>query len=147
MSKLLCEVTELTEVDGETVARLNQLVAQLSKSARALDIASYREIASSPTCHLLVARSGGEIAGMLTLVVFPLPTGRRAWIEDVVVDDRWRGHGIGRHLTESALDMARELGARTVDLTSRASRVAANALYQSVGFELRQTNVYRFGKS
>ena len=84
------------------------------------------------------------ILGSLTLVVFPIPTGIRAWIEDVVVDDAARGRGVGEELNRFALDLAGRLGARTVDLTSRPSREAANRLYQRIGFEARDTNVYRF---
>jgi ribosomal protein S18 acetylase RimI-like enzyme len=102
---------------------------------------------------LLVARlasdgeegaGAGDIVGTLTLVVFPIPTGTRALIEDVVVDETARGRGVGEALTHAAIDRARAAGARTVDLTSRPSREAANRLYQRLGFEQRETNVYRF---
>jgi ribosomal protein S18 acetylase RimI-like enzyme len=86
----------------------------------------------------------GPIVGMLTLATFRLPTGVRAWVEDVVVDTNLRGRGIGEALTKAAVDVAASAGARTVDLTSRPSREAANRLYLRVGFELRETNVYRF---
>ena len=86
----------------------------------------------------------GTIVGSLTLVVFPIPTGSRAWIEDVVVDEAARGAGVGAALNQAALDHARALGAKTVDLTSRPSREAANRLYQRLGFEPRETNVYRY---
>jgi ribosomal protein S18 acetylase RimI-like enzyme len=81
---------------------------------------------------------------MATLATFRTPTGLRAWIEDVVVDDAGRGRGVGTALTEAMLDRARELGCRTVDLTSRPSREAANRLYQRAGFVARETNVYRY---
>jgi ribosomal protein S18 acetylase RimI-like enzyme len=80
----------------------------------------------------------------MTLVVFPIPTRVRAWIEDVVVDGDARGRGVGEALNRRALDLARSLGAKTVDLTSRPSREAANRLYQRIGFEPRETNVYRY---
>jgi ribosomal protein S18 acetylase RimI-like enzyme len=86
----------------------------------------------------------GEIVGTLTLVCFRIPTGVRAWIEDVIVDESAEGRGIGTALTERALDLAAAAGAKTVDLTSRPSREAANHLSRKVGFELRDTNVYRF---
>jgi len=85
-----------------------------------------------------------RILGSLTLAWFRIPTGVRAWIEDVVVDEEARGHGVGELLNRAALDRARELGAKTVDLTSRPSREAANRLYQRIGFVARDTNVYRF---
>jgi ribosomal protein S18 acetylase RimI-like enzyme len=93
---------------------------------------------------VLVARLDGAIVGTLTLVTFRIPTGVRAWIEDVVVDDVARGHGVGDLLNRFALDLARAKGAKTVDLTSRPSREAANRLYQRIGFEPRDTNVYRY---
>ncbi len=100
----------------------------------------------SPATVLLVARDGEppEIVGTLTLVVFRIPTGLRAWVEDVVVDDSVRGRGVGSALTREALRRAEAAGARTVDLTSRPSREAANRLYRRLGFELRETNVYRY---
>jgi ribosomal protein S18 acetylase RimI-like enzyme len=85
-----------------------------------------------------------RILGSLTLAWFRIPTGVRAWIEDVVVDEEARGHGVGELLNRAALDLARELGAKTVDLTSRPSREAANRLYQRIGFVARDTNVYRY---
>ncbi|HPU40250.1 MAG TPA: GNAT family N-acetyltransferase, partial [Microthrixaceae bacterium] len=94
---------------------------------------------------LLLARDDdGAILGSMTLVVFPIPTGIRAWIEDVVVDGDARGRGVGDALNRTAIDIARDLGAKTVDLTSRPSREAANRLYQRIGFEPRETNVYRY---
>jgi ribosomal protein S18 acetylase RimI-like enzyme len=86
----------------------------------------------------------GTIVGVSTLVVFRIPTALRAWIEDVVVDETASGRGIGTLLTEAMLEHARSLGCKTVDLTSRPSREAANALYRKVGFEQRETNVYRY---
>ncbi len=84
---------------------------------------------------------------MLTLAMFRIPTGRRAWIEDVVVDGRARGKGVGEALTRHAIAYARQHGARTVDLTSRPSREAANAMYAKLGFVRRSTNVYRIDVS
>ncbi len=92
-----------------------------------------------------VARDdSGQIVGVSTLAVFPIPTALRAWVEDVIVDEASAGQGIGRQLTEAMLDHARQLGCATVDLTSRPSRAAANHLYEKVGFQRRETNVYRF---
>jgi ribosomal protein S18 acetylase RimI-like enzyme len=100
---------------------------------------------ASPATRLLVAHDeAGAVIGMLTLAVFRIPTGVRAWIEDVVVDDAARGRGAGEALSRHALELARAEGARTVELTSRPSRAAANRLYQRLGFAPRETNVYRF---
>ncbi len=97
-----------------------------------------------PANTVLLARSAGAIIGTLTLVMFPAPTGLRAWIEDVVVDESARGKGTGEMLTREALRMAREAGARTVDLTSRPARAAAGRLYERLGFSIRDSRVYRF---
>ena len=82
--------------------------------------------------------------GSLSLAVFRIPTGVRAWIEDVIVDESMRGRGIGEAITRYALAKAKELGVKTVDLTSRPAREAANRLYVRIGFELRKTNAYRY---
>ena len=139
-------VEEATEATPEVVAAIQWLVPQLSRNAAVPTEAEIAEIVSSPATVLLLARerSTGEILGSLTLALFRIPTGLRAWIEDVVVAEAGRRRGIGEALTRAALRRAEEAGARTVDLTSRASREAANRLYQRVGFELRDTNVYRF---
>lgn len=138
-------VTVVDEVSEELAAGLAALVPQLSSSSPAPDRAQWQAIASSEATHLLVAESAeGRPVGMLTLALFTIPTGVRAWIEDVVVDEGVRGGGVGALLVRRALDLASEAGARTVDLTSRPSREAANRLYQRLGFEPRETNVYRF---
>lgn len=138
-------VEEVPEVSPELASRLGDLVAQLSSTAEAPTREELQSIAASPATRLLVARDeNGTVVGMLTLAVFRIPTGVRAWIEDVVVDDVARGRGIGRALTQRALEHAGAGGARTVELTSRPTRVAANGLYQRMGFTLRDTNVYRF---
>jgi ribosomal protein S18 acetylase RimI-like enzyme len=136
-------VEEVTAVTPEVVAALQALVPELSTSAPPLTASAVQAIVDSPATVLLVARDGPVIAGSLTLVVFSAPTGPRAWIEDVVVAPSARGRGVGAALVLEALDRARHAGSRTVDLTSRPSREAANRLYLRHGFELRQTNVYR----
>lgn len=139
-------VEEVTEASPEVVAAFAALVPQLSSSAPAPTAAELGDIAGSLATVLLVARSApaGPILGSLTLVVFRIPTGMRAWIEDVVVDDEVRGKGVASALVRAATARAAELGCRNVDLTSRPSREAANRLYQRLGFERRDTNVYRF---
>lgn len=130
----------------ELVDAMKGLIPQLSSSSPALSPEETTRFVSQPSVRLFVYRDDdtGSIQGMLSLVLFYIPTGLRAWIEDVVVHEATRGKGAGRQLVEAALDYAREAGARTVDLTSRPSREAANRLYQRCGFELRQTNVYRY---
>jgi ribosomal protein S18 acetylase RimI-like enzyme len=130
-------------VDGELRSALAALVPQLSSSAPAVRAYDLESIVDAPATSLFVARAGGQVVGMLTLAIFRVPTGIRAWIEDVVVDESARGAGAGAALVAAALDEAAEAGARTVDLTSRPEREAANRLYQRMGFVTRQTNVYR----
>jgi ribosomal protein S18 acetylase RimI-like enzyme len=101
-------------------------------------------VVASDSSHILLAKLDGVIVGSLTLVIFHIPTGIRAWIEDVVVDAEARGKGIGEALNKFAISEAIHHGATTVDLTSRPSREAANRLYRRLGFEQRETNVYRY---
>lgn len=138
-------VEEVTAATPDVVAALAALVPELSGSAPPLTAEAVAGIVDSPATVLLIARDGpgGAILGSLTLVVFSAPTGPRAWIEDVVVAPGTRGRGIGAGLVLDALDRAKATGCRTVDLTSRPSRQAANRLYVRLGFERRETNVYR----
>jgi ribosomal protein S18 acetylase RimI-like enzyme len=129
----------------EIVAAVGRLVAQLSSSAQPPGAAQLDALVRSPAVRLLLARDAHEnIVGMLTLALFPTPTGVRAWIEDVVVDEDARGRGVGGTLTAAAIEIAQGAGARTVDLTSRPDREAANRLYVKLGFTRRETNVYRY---
>lgn len=138
------QVEVITEVTDELVAAFRRLIPQMSRSAPSLDKAALAAVAGHEAVTLLVARLDGEVAGTLTLVMFPIPTGLRAWIEDVVVDESARRHGTGRILSETAVRLAQEAGARTVDLTSRPSREAAGRLYERIGFVQRDSRVYRY---
>ncbi len=138
-------IAEATDVTDELVEAFRVLTPQLSSSSPAPDRVALEEIVASPATVLLVARNpDGRIVGSMTLALFRLPTGLRAWVEDVVVDDSTRGSGIGGALVMTAVAHAGNVGAKTVDLTSRPSREAANRLYVRLGFSLRETNVYRF---
>lgn len=128
----------------ELLDGLNDLLPQLSSTAPLLTMHDVEEIVDSDAATLFVASDDGVAVGMLTLVIFSIPTGLRAYIEDVVVDEGTRGTGVGEALTNAAVNEARARGVRSIDLTSRPSREAANALYQKLGFERRDTNVYRF---
>lgn len=132
-----------SEATDELRDALSHLLPQLSSSPPpTLD--ELRLITDNPESVLFVARLEGRIVGSLTLIFYRIPTGLKAWIEDVVVDESARGHGIGELLNRAALDEARRRGAKAVSLTSRPSREAANRLYQRIGFESRPTNVYRY---
>lgn len=137
-------IEEAQEPSEGLLAAVRSLVAQLSKSAAAPSSRDLSELLASAASRLLIARDEDQQAlGMLTLVLFRIPTGVRAWIEDVVVLDSARGRGVGRLLVRRSIEIARDAGARTVDLTSRPDREAANALYVREGFKLRESNVYR----
>ena len=138
-------VEEAKAVTPELVAAFRRLTPQLSKTAPAPGGAELAEMVRSPATVLLLARDGDKgIVGSMTLVLFRIPTGIRAWIEDVVVDTESRGRGVAEILCREALNRASAAGARTVDLTSRPSREAANRLYRRLGFVPRDTNVYRW---
>ena len=140
----MVQIAPVTDVTPALVDAFARLIPQLSRSSPPPTAEDLGRIVGYPGTTLFIATDESEIVGTLTLVTFPIPTATRAWIEDVVVDRAAEGRGIGRALTEAALDAARAAGAKTVDLTSRPSREAANRLYQRVGFEARQTNVYRY---
>lgn len=135
-------VYELKEACNEHVAAVNRLLVQLSSTPRCFTVASLEAIVQSGNSHLFVAEVDGAVAGMLTLSHYLAPTGLKMWIEDVVVDETMRGHSLGRRLVEKAIEYARTLGNGTLMLTSRPSREAANALYRSCGFALKETNNY-----
>jgi ribosomal protein S18 acetylase RimI-like enzyme len=138
------DVEVLSEVTDEAVEAFGRLLPQLSSSAPPLGAAGLAAVVTAAANTVLVARVDGRIVGTLTLVMFTIPTGVRAWIEDVVTDEAARGQGVGNALTLAALDVARNGGARTVDLTTRPSREAAGRLYERAGFERRDSRLYRY---
>jgi ribosomal protein S18 acetylase RimI-like enzyme len=138
------EIERINAVTPSAADSIAALVGQLSSSAKVLTREELEAIVNAPGTVLLAVRQSGNLVGMLTLVTFAIPTGIRAIIEDVVVDERYRGQGIAQALTREALVQAEVAGARTVDLTSRPSREAANRLYQKLGFQKRDSNVYRY---
>ena len=131
-------------VADELLDACHRLIPQLSSSAKPMTNSELLEIVNSESTLMFVARVNNEIVGLLTLAIFRIPTAMRGWIEDVVVDSSARGHGVGEALNLAAIAEAKRRGAKTVDLTSRPSREAANKLYQRIGFVERDTNVYRF---
>ena len=138
------EISICDNVDETVVAALGKLIPQLSASSSLPSAEQLSEILNHDASTLLLAREGDKIVGSMTLVVFPIPTGLRAWIEDVVVDEQVRGQGVGEALNRRAMEIALKAGAKTIDLTSRPSREAANRLYQRLGFTARETNIYRY---
>lgn len=145
----MIEIHAVDEVTPELVAAFERLTPQLSSSAPPPTAGELAEMVASDATVLLIAvdtDASGEaaIVGSMTLALFRIPTGLRAWIEDVIVDASARGAGVGAALNRRALEIAHDRGARSVDLTSRPSREAANRLYRRLGFVARETNVYRY---
>lgn len=139
----MTDVEAVGSVDDALYEAVAALVPQLSRSSPPPTREVLAHIVADPDTALFVARDGEQVVGMLTLATFWVPTGLRAIIEDVVVDVAARGSGAGASLVEAALAHSAAIGARTVDLTSRPEREAANRLYARMGFEQRVTNVYR----
>jgi len=133
-------------VDAATDELVDAIAALLPllSSSRPPTRAELTELVGSASSDLFVARVDGAIVGVLTLSTYPTLTGTKAWIDDVIVSEAARGHGVGEALNRAAIDAARTRGLESIDLTSRPSREAANRLYQRIGFEQRTTNVYRF---
>ncbi|MAL81205.1 MAG: GNAT family N-acetyltransferase [Actinomycetota bacterium] len=143
-------VKAATEVDDGLVEAFSRLIPQLSSSSPPPTAAELLSIIDNPNSVLFIAELDGEddarsVVGSLTLAFYRIPTGLKAWIEDVVVDESARGLGVGEALNVAAIDESRQRGAKNVSLTSRSSREAANRLYQRLGFEPYETNLYRFG--
>ena len=136
-------IEQASTVTDELLDALTRLIPQLKISSPRLTRDGLAGLLASDATSLLTARDdGGVIVGMLTLVHYRTPTGIRARIEDVVVDESARGKGIAVELIQRALSLAREKGADGVALTSNSRREAANRLYQKVGFKVWETNVY-----
>ena len=140
------EVALATQADDTLVQAFARLLPQLSQSAPPLSKSDLDDIIRAPCNHVFIATMGPDrrIVGTLTLVHFRIPTGVRAWIEDVVVDAQARGLKVGMALTHAAIAKSRELKARTLDLTSNPGRLSAHNLYESAGFVMRDTRVYRY---
>ncbi|HEY6960820.1 MAG TPA: GNAT family N-acetyltransferase [Gaiellaceae bacterium] len=135
-------IERVLAADEALVGALVRLLPQLSATAEPPGLLELTEVVAAPGTSLLVAREGDEVVGMLTLLLYRLPTGVRGWIHDVVVDEAARGRGIGEALTREALSFAEAAGARSVHLTTRPEREAANRLYRGLGFTPYETNVY-----
>lgn len=143
----MVEIFEITQITEEVIDAYARLMPQLSENAQPPDRVLLEEMVASQATTLLAARDlqrGNQIVGLLALAVFRVPTGKYAWIEDVVVDAPARGKGTGEALVRAAVERARQMGAKSVELTSRPAREAANRLYVRLGFQPRHTNLYRY---
>lgn len=139
----MIEIYKVTALSAKLLEALERLLPQLSQSAQMPSNQYVEQMLRGGNTYLFVAEQGGEILGMLSLVVVEIPTGRKAWIEDVVVDEKARGLRIGHALVEKAKEEAKLLGAKKIYLTSNPSRVAAHRLYKSCGFDEYGTCVFR----
>ncbi len=138
------QIIEVPAIDAVICSGINTLLPQLTGRTDETTMKALQMIIDSEGSTLLAAVEEGKVLGCLLLTVFPVMTGRRGWIDDLVVCATQRGRGIGRELVASALRKARSLGAQSINLTCHPRRKAANSLYRRLGFILRETNVYHY---
>lgn len=143
----MIKIFEITEMNQKVYDAFERLLPQLSSSAKTPTWEELEDLIRSKAGIVLAAVDDEDpeekILGTMTLVVFRIPTGIRAWVEDVVVDKEARGQGIGEKLIRTSIERAKAEGAKTIDLTSRPTRVEAHRLYKRCGFEMRETCVFR----
>ncbi len=138
------KIERITQVNESTVEVFKRLMPQLTGKDEHPSLEELQRVIQSDERFLFFATENGEVIGTLTLVFYPLPSGLKAWIEDVIVDEQARGKGVATALLKHALQVARDRGALKADLTSMPWRIAANNLYQKIGFEKRESNMYRY---
>lgn len=136
------EITAIKCVSDALTEAFGRLMPQLSEHLCALSARELQAVVGSDHAALFAAWDEDRIVGVLTLVWYDVPSGRKAWIEDVVVDASQRGRGVGEMLVRTAVEHARKIGAARVSLTSSPQRTAAHALYRKVGFEEYGTSVF-----
>lgn len=137
------EIKRVSTFTEELHSAVLRLLPQLAPDSALPSMEYFNELLNSENTYFFVSGNDNEISGMLTLVMYRIPTGMKFWIEDVVVDASHRGEGMGEKLVEAAIGFAHSIGATEVRLTSRPERIAANKLYQKIGFERYETNVYK----
>ncbi len=142
MNKLI--INQIKKRNDSLCKSINQLLPQLSEGTTISNKQLQRIIESENSLLFVAEDKNNEIVGMATLVCYDIPTGQKAWIEDVVVDTKWRGKGIGKKIVQEIIAFAKNQGIKKVDLTSSYQREKANLLYQKLGFQKRQSNLYRF---
>jgi ribosomal protein S18 acetylase RimI-like enzyme len=142
MTNLKIEIAR--EFSPALLQAIAALLPQLTSSGRAMTAAELKSMVASPLTTLFIAKDEGRIVGTISLAVVQMPTGLRAYLEDLVVDASYRNRGAATALLQAAIDLARRSGARTLDMTSRASRENAIRIYERVGFRRRDTNAFRY---
>ncbi|MDE6179817.1 MAG: GNAT family N-acetyltransferase [Phocaeicola sp.] len=138
----MIEIVEVKDFIPDYTDAMQKLLNQLTNRPVKLTEAILRQIISQENTHLFFLLADKKIAGMLTVGIYYSPTGGKAWIEDVIVDEAYRGQGLGKQLVEHAIQYVKTQSIPLLMLTSRATRTAANKLYRQAGFEQKQTNVY-----
>ncbi|MEX2033028.1 MAG: GNAT family N-acetyltransferase [Candidatus Colwellbacteria bacterium] len=138
----MIKIQELRRASAKSLAEINALLPQLSKTAKPISPGALKSVVKSGDICLIVAKDGVRIIGMGTLVIMRTTVGVRARVEDVVVDAGYRGWGIGEKISRELINTAKKKRVKSIELSSQSSRIAANKLYQKLGFEKRDTNVY-----
>lgn len=136
------EIQELHNSTQSQFEDLKQLMSELSDRVKFTQT-DLMLVLKDSNCHLYVIFDDERIVGCATLCVFHSPTGTKASVEDVVVSSAYRGQHLGKQLMEYVLEQAKAYAPIELHLTSNPKRVAANKLYQSIGFQKKETNCYQ----
>lgn len=139
------EIVRVREITEDILTAFKTLLPQLAEGYE-ITMDLLEDVIASDNTFLFIAKENNFILGTLTLAIYTIPTGTKAWIEDVIVDTKARGKGVGEELVKTAIAYAQEKGITRIDLSSRPERVGANKLYQKLGFTIRKTNMYRHQK-
>ena len=138
----MVEIKQIKEITPDIVSAFSRLMPQLAPHLKAPQMEDLSHIVNDKNKYIFIA-SNPQIVGTITLVIVKIPSGTRAWIEDVIVDQHARGQSIGEKMLLHVIEFAKKLNVASINHTSSPSRIAANKLYQKLGFNLRETNVYR----
>lgn len=139
----MTEIIEIQSYSPEYHEAMQRFLDQLTTNPMTLTEEMFRQLLASPNSHLFFLMKDEQTAGMLTVGIYHSPTGGKAWIEDVVVDETFRGQGLSKLLVTHAIEFTKSQGIPSLMLTSNPKRIAANKLYQAMGFGRKETNVYR----
>ncbi|MBQ8874154.1 MAG: GNAT family N-acetyltransferase [Bacteroides sp.] len=139
----MTEIIEIQTYSLEYHEAMQRFLDQLTSNPMTLTEEMFKELLASSNSHLFFLMKDGQIAGMLTVGIYYSPTGGKAWIEDVVVDEAFRGQGLSKLLVAHAIEFTKSKHVPSLMLTSNPKRIAANKLYQAMGFNRKETNVYR----
>ncbi|MFA6770641.1 MAG: GNAT family N-acetyltransferase [Bacteroidales bacterium] len=137
------KISRVKEFEQECFVAVRELMIQLVNQEQLPSKEQFVKLLNSANSQLFIAQlANSQIVGTMTIATYEIPSGKRLWIEDVVVDVDYRGKGIGRELITFAIEHCRSIGAQDIRLTSRPTRVNANKLYIKAGFKKSDTNAY-----